>query len=238
MEGPLLGFDTETTGTDVWGDRIVSAALVFKESFHATPLKYEWLIDPGVEIPEEASKIHGITTERARNEGKQPAEVLQELNYLAHTFMVEKQATLVAYNAPFDLTLLREDTERHGLVYAAQMATRVVDPLVIDKQTDKWRKGRRTLSATAQHFGIDPAGAHGALADVVMTMRIAYKLAAKFPALQVPAAELHGWQEQWKAAQDADYQQYLRKSRPDAVVESFWPVAPEREKPMAGGKQW
>jgi DNA polymerase-3 subunit epsilon len=239
-EGPLLGFDTETTGTDVWGDRIVTAALVYKPGFHEEPIRYEFMIDTGEEIPEGATKIHGITTEMMRDQGKPAVQVLSEINLLIHEFTTVKSATLVAYNAPYDLTLLREDSLRAGATVAPQLGlTPVLDPWVIDKQTDKYRKGKRNLSTTAESFGIDSTGAHGALADVIMTMRVAYKLAAKFPKLQVPAETIHGWQVTWKAQQNADYQSYLRKSKPDAVVDGAWPIEPPREAVTVGdGVTW
>lgn len=238
-EGPLLGFDTETTGTDVWGDRIITAALVYKADFGSEPLKYEFMINTGEEIPEAATKIHGITNEIMQEQGQPAVQVLGEINMLIHEF-VAKGAVIVAYNAPFDLTLLREDSLRAGSTPTpALSAGCVLDPLVIDKQTDKYRKGKRNLSATAEFFGIDSAGAHGALADVIMTMRVAYKLAYKFPKLQVEPSVIHGWQQQWRAQQSADYQMYLRKTKPDAIVDGSWPIEPEREAVTVGdGMTW
>lgn len=241
-QGPVLGFDTETTGVDVWNDRIVTAALVYKADWGSEPLKYEFMIDTGEEIPEEATKIHGITTERMRDEGKPALQVLSEINLLIHEFTVNKgAATVIAYNAPFDMTLLREDSMRAGATLAPGLGiTPVVDPLVIDKQTDKYRKGKRQLSVTAEHFGVDNAGAHGALADVIMTMRVAYKLAAKFPKLQVEAPLIHAWQKQWREQQSLDYQSYLRKTKPTAEVDTDWPILPPRavEEVTAGGVTW
>lgn len=240
MEGPLLGFDTETTGTDVWNDRIITAALVFKESYESPAVKYEWMINTGLEIPEEATKIHGITNEAMHEKGQPARKVLDEINLLVHTFAVERQAALIAFNAPYDLTILREDTLRAGGQFAGVFdVIPVIDPLVIDKQTDKYRKGKRNLSSTAEHFGIDSAGAHGALADVIMTMKVGYALARKYPKLQVPAPTLHEWTKGWKEIQNADYQSYLRKTKPDAVIDDAWPIEPPRERVTVGdGITW
>ena len=41
--------------------------------------RWDWLADPGVEIPLQASAVHGITTERARAEGRPAAEVVAEI---------------------------------------------------------------------------------------------------------------------------------------------------------------
>lgn len=241
MEGPLVGFDTETTGTDVWNDRIITAALVYKPSFTAEPLKYEWMINTGEEIPEGATKIHGITNERMQEEGKNPQLVLNEICYLLHQFTTQQGAAVVAFNAAYDLTILREDTVRAGGTFAETLyQAPVIDPLVIDKQTDKYRKGKRTLSATAEMLGIDTAGAHGALADVIMTMRVAYKLAARYPKLQVEASQIHEWQKDWKNQQELSFAEYKRKTDPNWEAQTdCWPIHPLRvEEENTGGVTW
>ena len=66
--GEVLGLDFETTGIDRFNDVPVSYALV---SVVDGVLVRSWsgLIDPGREIPADATEVHGITTERARAEG-------------------------------------------------------------------------------------------------------------------------------------------------------------------------
>src|SRR5699024_7823162 len=43
--GPLLGFDTETTGVDPENDRLVTAALVLRADGRTTTRG--WIVDPG-----------------------------------------------------------------------------------------------------------------------------------------------------------------------------------------------
>ena len=38
-----------------------------------------WLVDPGVEIPDGATAIHRITTERARRDGRPPVHAVAEI---------------------------------------------------------------------------------------------------------------------------------------------------------------
>jgi len=71
---PMLGWDTETTGVDVESDRIVTAALVEVGPGGASPQHF--VIDPNVEVPEAAARIHGWTTERVRAESTQDAPVV------------------------------------------------------------------------------------------------------------------------------------------------------------------
>src|SRR5579864_8751085 len=67
-EGEVLGLDFETTGVDRFRDVPVSYALVSVVDGTAVR-SWSGLIDPGREIPAEATAVHGITTARARAEG-------------------------------------------------------------------------------------------------------------------------------------------------------------------------
>src|SRR5580700_10696910 len=57
--GELLGFDLETTGIDRFSDVPVSYALVRVEGAQVVQ-RDTWLVDPGREIPDGATAIHGI----------------------------------------------------------------------------------------------------------------------------------------------------------------------------------
>jgi len=67
-EGPLLGFDLETTGVDTANDVPVQVALV-SSAPNGTSVRNVFIVDPGREIPPGAQAIHGISTEKARHEG-------------------------------------------------------------------------------------------------------------------------------------------------------------------------
>jgi DNA polymerase-3 subunit epsilon len=76
----LAAFDTESTGVNTESDRIVTACIAHIDGTGSgAPVVREWLVDPGIEIPEGAVKVHGITTERARAEGMSPAPAVAEI---------------------------------------------------------------------------------------------------------------------------------------------------------------
>src|SRR5690606_40999666 len=72
----LLAFDLETTGPDPRTAHIVSSALIAIDG--ADKKERNWLADPGIEIPEGATAVHGITTAYARENGRPHAEVVTE----------------------------------------------------------------------------------------------------------------------------------------------------------------
>ena len=76
-EESIIGFDTETTGIRPKKDRLVTCSIVLVSPEGVD--KHYWLADPGVEIPERASAIHGITTAQARSQGRPIGEVLEEI---------------------------------------------------------------------------------------------------------------------------------------------------------------
>src|SRR5690606_41893179 len=69
--GPLASVDTETTGTNPNEARIVTAACWLITPGHDKKHR-EWLVNPVVEIPAEATQVNGITTDQARKQ-RQPA---------------------------------------------------------------------------------------------------------------------------------------------------------------------
>jgi len=104
----ILFFDTETTGIDCRKDRIVEIAWVLCTSDGKIVREETRMIRPdGFSIPDEAARIHGITTEIALEEGSDLSSVLQE-------FMKDFSGAglVVGHNVSFDLSLTEEECRR------------------------------------------------------------------------------------------------------------------------------
>jgi len=219
----LATFDTETTGVDVRGARVVSACLAEIGPSGEVLARTDWLIDPGIEIPEQASRIHGITTERARAEGVAAADGVGSI-VAALREVLARGLGLVVYNAPYDLSLLAHEARRHG--HAGIVARPVVDPIILDKQVDRYRRGKRTLDLTAAHYGVELTDAHDAGADALAAARIAQAIGARYvDALPQDVMALHDAQVGWAAEQQASFARYMReKVDPNWVSDrAEWP---------------
>lgn len=235
-EDKLLAFDLETTGVDVFNDRIVTASLVEIRP-NQRPRTYSWLLNPGVDIPEAAAVIHGITTEHARASGTDPEVGLFEISArLGHA--LSSGIPVVAFNAAYDLSILEAENHRHGLpTLAHRLAPRpiapIMDPYVIDKATSR-RRGKRTLDAQCEFHGVTLAAAHTADADALAAARLLLVLLKKNKDLQGhPAMVLHNKQVGWRADQQSSLRLYLQKmGRPADDVFEEWPV---RALPEAAG---
>ncbi|MGK5630553.1 3'-5' exonuclease [Streptomyces sp. URMC 123] len=228
----LVGFDLETTGTDIERDRIVTAALVRLEpgGGGAVADRRTWIVDPGVPVPEEAAAIHGITSAYAREHGLPAAEGVEQI-VEAVADVLRSGHPLVVMNARYDLSLLDRECRRHGLRPLAARLGRapgpVMDPLVLDKHADRYRKGRRTLEALCAHYGVRLAGAHEAGSDAVAAAEVALRIGERHRELgSIDPEALHDLQIRAAAEQAASFQRYLRRTDPAAFVEPAWPVVP------------
>lgn len=259
FEGRMVGFDLETTGTDPEEARIVTAAIA--ECGGGFPTQAEtWLADPGVEIPDEAAEVHGITTEKAQAEGEAAVEVVRKV-IARLQFPRQVGRPLVIFNARYDLTVLDREARRLGLDPLPMDGLYVVDPLVIDKHLDRYRKGSRKLDAICAHYGATLDQAHAADSDAVAACRGAWvvgakgrivrkawnagmereraELTAEWEAVRYDLRLLHEAQVRWAHDQAVGLAEYFREQGPDAKgdadgVRTEWPLVPAGEAVLGG----
>lgn len=243
-DSTIVGFDTETTSADPETARIVTACIGVAAAGQGW-LPTNWLVTQHEPIPPEATAAHGITTDYANRHGTPPSEALAQIR--ARMYQVWSFGWPVAgHNIVYDLTVLDRDLRRHGLGRFNVMGP-VLDTLVLDKAVDKYRKGKRTLTATAAHYGIDldPAKAHGAEPDALAAARVAWKLAAAVvPAGDVPdhaegpgpfrvgdasLDELQDFQREAHAQQRASFAEYLARKGKTLDGDQVWPITPYKD---------
>ena len=255
-ELPALSIDLETTGVDVAHDRIVELAAVEVSPDGEPGRSYSTIVDPGIEVPDEAAAIHGITTERARAEGVAPKAALEQLARMVwrHVSLYDGQAAIVIFNARFDLPVLVNECARHRIEWPPFAG--ILDPLVLDRIADHWRldeavhfqpvahthtggfeqarahrRSRRQLVKVAPLYGIEltEADAHGALPDATAAGRVLWGVARRFPAFtRHSLASLWLWQVQGDARRRDGLQDWIRQNRdPSAELVGGWPL-PER----------
>lgn len=105
-----LVFDTETTGLPLFKEpsdhpdqpHVVDIACSLFDETGLEVERFDAIINPGVEIPEEVARLHGITTEIAREEGIAPDEAFD-----AFLSLVGRATTVVGHNVSFDLRMMR-----------------------------------------------------------------------------------------------------------------------------------
>ncbi|MGH9087359.1 MAG: exonuclease domain-containing protein [Acidimicrobiales bacterium] len=227
--GELLAFDLETTGVDRFSDVPVSFALVTMAEGRVTGRQGS-LVDPGRPIPPGATEIHGITTERARDEGVPLAEAVAALAD-ALVDASRRGVPVVGMNLHYDLTIL--DVQSHRLLEQGLdgqgFAGPVLDALVLDRHFDRYRKGRRRLGDLCGEYRVTIDRAHDAGADAEATLGVLAAMCRRYPALCAASlAELHRSQAVWHREWATSYDRWRQKQGLDPLDprDADWPMAP------------
>lgn len=221
----IVVFDTETTGLVLSDARIVTACVAeIDDAGNVVSSQTEWLADPGIEIPAAAANVHGVTTEIARAKGRNAKEVVAEILDAIRGYLAQG-VPVVAYNAPYDFTILHYEALRHGLEPLALKGSSVIDPLVLDKDLEKFRKGKK-LEEAARAYGVVLSDAHNATADAVAAGRLFQAMIRKYPAkFDRTLEQLFDIQVQLSESQDQSYANWKRNNgSPDFMPTLGWPV--------------
>ncbi len=150
-------FDTETTGLDPnKGDRIIEIAALELVREMPTGKQFHRLIYPERDIPEDATRIHGITLAMLEGKPRFPAIVDEMLEFFG-------DVPLVAHNAPFDFGFVNAELKRAGRPPLS--VERMVDTLALAKT--RFPGMPNSLDALCRRFGIDLSErtSHNALLD-------------------------------------------------------------------------
>lgn len=221
-EKPLIGIDTETTGPNNAEDQIVQWAWALVNPDGKVDTAYSALVMPDKEISEKAAETHGYTEEILEQKGALPRHLglrrYFELLWKAH----ELKIPVVAFNAAFDLTISYHESVR---LQHAMPKLPVIDPLVIDRKFDKYRKGKRKLPNVCEHYGVpnEADDLHDAEADAILAVRVAQAIGHDLEFVPEKVSELYRGQIEWFAAWAAGLEKWKRKSDPEAVIDKRWP---------------
>ena len=193
LERPLIIFDLETTGTVIARDRIVEISVVKILPDGTRSVKTRRL-NPEMQIPPQATEIHGISDADVANE---PTFKSVSKNLLA----LFDGCDLGGYNVlKFDVPVLINEFSRAGLEFSIE-GRRIIDAYSIFCKLYP-----RTLSGAYKFFcGKDLEGAHGAEADTLATAEIFEAQLSRHPELPRDLDQLH---------------QFSDNSNPDSVDSS------------------
>ncbi|MEI6693988.1 MAG: exonuclease domain-containing protein [Actinomycetes bacterium] len=217
----FVGFDLETTGTDVVSDRIVSAALVEMDS-HSVVKQRDWLVDPGIDIPAQSTAVHGISTEQVQRDGRPAEQAVQEI-VLEITQAWDRGVPVVIYNAAFDVPVIVNEAHRYGL--ELPLAGVVLDPLVVWRELERYRPGKKRLQDAVDRFGLQVEAAHEAVADAKAAVEVMFKLVELGSLANVELASMMELQQDWHKAWAENFREWLADRGGDiSGISLSWPV--------------
>lgn len=166
-EQAFVVFDIETTGLDTVHERIIELGAIRLEAGTRKVTRFQTLLSIPSKIPYSATLIHGITDAMLRG-----APTFNEVAYQFLRFI--DGAVLVAHNAEFDFSFLRNEYYRcdmalHWSTYCTLKMARRVLP------------GRPSykLDALADHYGFDFSARHRSIGDCEVTVKVLGELMKK-----------------------------------------------------------
>ncbi len=227
LDGKFLAFDLETTAKEPERARVVTATTILIDPSTGSKDVSTWLSDvDGQEIPPETTAIHGVTTERARAEGRPLHEVVAEVDKTIQRYWLQG-IPVIGHNVGYDFTVLDAEIRRFWPKSAGLcMNKAVLDTYVIDKHFS-YRKGSRRLVPTAAYYRVPLAesDAHDATADALAAARILWKMARAYPKLgERSLEELYDQQIVWHREQQNSLAEYYRREGIDREVAHGWPI--------------
>lgn len=165
---PIAVFDLETTGVNVATDRIVEISII-KINPDGKEQILSQRINPGIPIPEEASKIHGITDDAVKDMPSFAEYAPKLVQFLGN-------CDLAGYNSnKFDIPLLMEEFLR------IDMAFDLKGRRLVDVQNIFYKMEPRTLKAAYKFYcNKDLENAHSAEADAIATYEILKSQLARY----------------------------------------------------------
>ena len=229
IDGELLAFDLETTGVDKFEDVPVSFALVWFEDHEVVRTRAE-LVNPEREIPEGASAIHGISTERAMAEGLAMSDAVSEVAD-ALLDASRRGVPVVGFNLQYDLTMIDARLKvlrRPGLLESGWRGP-VLDPMVIERFLDGRLFGTK-LSNVCSDYGVVNEAAHDAAGDAIASLRVLEGQTKKYHRLLATDLErMTVVQSEWHAAWASEMDAYLSSKGGGIRTDEFdWPLAGQR----------
>lgn len=149
--------DTETTGMDpADGHRLVEIGCVELENHLPTGRVFQCYFNPQRDVPPDAARVHGLTTEFLKDKPLFTEKVADFLDFIG-------DATLVIHNAEFDMKFLNAELKAAG--FPTLSMKRVLDTIPLARQ--KYPGQPASLDALCRRFkvSLEERKFHGALLD-------------------------------------------------------------------------
>lgn len=176
---PLAFIDLETTGISITYDRIVEFSVLKVYPDNKTEV-FTRRVNPGIPIPAEASKVHGIYDADVKD-----APSFKQLAGQLSTFL--DNCDLAGYNSNrFDVPMIVEEFLR------AEIDFEMKNRKHIDVQTIFHKMEQRNLGAAVKFYcGKEMENAHSAEADIIATYEVLVAQLEKYTDLQKDVEFLH-----------------------------------------------
>ena len=192
----FIVFDTETTGlpkskkasvenSEMWPYIVQFSWLIYDDVTDKIPKIRDYIVKlpDGMDIPEESTRIHGITTERMLSEGLSIKDVLREFTsdfldcqmLIAHNIEFDSKVIQAEYcrNAPINWLGRHRKIEYCTMKYGKKF-TNILRPSKFHDGT--YQKPPKLIELHKELFKSDPNNLHNSLVDVFVCFRCFYHM--------------------------------------------------------------
>ncbi|WP_251424018.1 3'-5' exonuclease [Veillonella agrestimuris] len=162
LDGDVIVFDVESTGTDTTEDRIIQMAAIRIDKDGNVVDSFERFINPGRPVGDSAL-VHHFTDEYLQAYGENPSTVLRDFKEFAHNHII------VGHNVNYDISILNHELARHNL--GELQCKAVYDTLDIFRRFYPNLENHK-LGFLANHFPIHHEPTHNAMDDILATAQL------------------------------------------------------------------
>jgi len=178
---PVCVIDFETTGLTSSAKAVEVALVRFEKGERVG--HYTSFIEPGIDIPAEASAIHGITKEHVKG-----APSIEQFFTSSTARGMLAGAHPCAYNASYDRRFM---PWTDALWCVLEQSLKWLDPMIWAKELSAGDKSlKNNLEAACGRHGVKLDGAHRALADATATGHLMYAMANRMGRLDIPLKDI------------------------------------------------
>lgn len=159
-------FDIETTGLSPLSCKITEIGAVLVKNDEVLSV-FNTFVDPEMPIPEEITKLTGISDEMVKGAPKTEDAIKSFLDFIGNRM-------LVAHNASFDISFIRKAATDYNLPFTNAYLDTVSMSRFVNPDLKKHK-----LDTVAEYFGLGDFNHHRASDDAEMCARIFYRMVAK-----------------------------------------------------------
>ncbi|MFL2482685.1 MAG: DNA polymerase III subunit epsilon [Woeseiaceae bacterium] len=194
-----IALDTETTGINTSdGHRIIEIGCIEMENRRITGKEFHCYINPEREIDEGATRVHGLTYEKLKNE-----PLFKDIKSDFMNFISDSE--LIIHNADFDIGFLNYELSLVKSSNVIEDKALVLDTLKMARNMHPGKKN--SLDALCNRYEIDRSmrQVHGALIDADLLAKVYLAMTGGQETFELNEAKSHDKEEKIKIQRENSF---------------------------------
>ena len=206
-----IALDTETTGINTSdGHRIIEIGCIEMENRRITGKEFHCYINPEREIDEGATRVHGLTYEKLKNEPLFKDIKSDFMNFISNS-------ELIIHNADFDVGFLNYELSLVKSNNVIEDKALVLDTLKMARNMHPGKKN--SLDALCNRYEIDRSmrQVHGALIDADLLAKVYLAMTGGQETFELNEAKSHDKEKKIKIQRESSFSLKVVKANPSEL---------------------